>query len=164
MTIENKNESQSGYQVIPFKTYLTNCTKYSFERFILPNEMGSMEPVNLSCQHLDLHQHFPKRNFSYVYIPINTSFLLENKFWDSNQNIKFLFDLIEILDFSRDKFEVFKKLYLSSGTFVLKFRNCLRNIGTHPLKDILLQELMLKTSQDLNLAALFYPNTHFRGL
>lgn len=85
-------------------------------------------------------------------------------FWDSNQNVKFLFDLIEILDLSGDEFEMFKKLYLSSGTFVLKFRNCLRNISAHPLNDGLIQELMVSTCHDLNLAALFYPNTHFHGL
>ena len=158
-----EKKTELVFQTISFATYLKNCTNYSFERFILSNQWG-VKKNNIIDSQIALQNNYSDKNFECIYIQINTNFLIENKFWDPNQNVEFLFDLIEILDCSDDRYEMFKKLFFSSGTFVLKFRYCLRNIGTHPLNDKIIQKLVVSTCQDLNLAALFYPTSHFHGL
>ncbi|RRQ49806.1 hypothetical protein DZC72_04235 [Maribacter algicola] len=118
---------------IQLDEYLLNINNYIFQNIIYLQDGFQFESKLLedldSCN-VDTSKH---SGSIYKYILFEDIQLVKMGFWEENNRVDFLFNLVELIDVT-DKFSLVKKLYRYNGPFILKVKHALRNIGVHPIQ------------------------------
>lgn len=90
-----------------------------YHQILLPNTVNSSSTLYKSEQ--------------VVHLLISSRFILHENFWDIKDKVDFTINLIELLDYPLDKFDLFKLMYGCNYQYEFVFSRSLRNIGKFPI-------------------------------
>lgn len=140
----------SNYNIISLEKYVENITEYTFQALkIIGKEQSIFEELRKDVLH-DFRSQFYKNEGTYLdktqkidgfnrrepvfdYLLVDQKVLVDDLFWEDSKRSHFLLRLISLMDYSEDKFTLFKNLYLTNCSFYIKVKKTLRNIGFFPI-------------------------------